>query len=69
MVDICAEEEGVYGARMTGAGFGGCAICLVTEEHATGVMARLQKEYPQQTGKTPTLYLCSPEDGAQVIAV
>lgn len=66
VVDICAEEEGVYGARMTGAGFGGCAICLVKREFADAVIKRLLVEYPQKTGGTPNVYLCTAEDGAHV---
>jgi len=64
VVDICAEEEGVYGARMTGAGFGGCAICLVNREFAGAVVRRLLIEYRQKTGRTPQVYLCTAEDGA-----
>jgi galactokinase len=65
VVDICAEEEGVYGARMTGAGFGGCAICLVKREFAEAVVHRLLVEYPQKTGRSPSVYLCTAEDGAR----
>ena len=63
MVDICAEAEGVYGARMTGAGFGGCAVCLVNTEAAPEVAARVMREYPPRTGKTPMIIECSFEDG------
>jgi DNA-binding LacI/PurR family transcriptional regulator len=45
IVDLCAGADGVYGARMTGAGFGGCAICLVREGFAEGVIARLNAGY------------------------
>lgn len=65
-VDICAEVDGVYGARMTGAGFGGAAICLVKSEQADAVVKRLQVEYPQKTGHKPTIQVCTVEDGARV---
>jgi galactokinase len=65
VVDICAEEDGVYGARMTGAGFGGCAIALVDADHAHQVAGRLADEYPQKTGKTPKIFICSAEDGVR----
>jgi len=65
VVDICAEEEEVFGARMTGAGFGGCAICLVREDHVAHLMNRLSEEFPAKTGRTPRLYSCSIEDGAR----
>jgi galactokinase len=66
VVDICAEEDGVYGARMTGAGFGGCAIALVHADHAEQVAGRLADEYPQKTGKTPKIFICSAEHGVRV---
>jgi galactokinase len=66
VVDICAEVEGVYGARMTGAGFGGAAICLVENEQASAVVGRLEVEYPRMTGRKPTIQVCTIEDGAQV---
>jgi galactokinase len=67
VVDICAEVDGVYGARMTGAGFGGAAICLVASEHAKEVVNRLHREYPEKTGRKPTIQVCTIEDGARVI--
>jgi galactokinase len=66
VVDICAEVDGVYGARMTGAGFGGAAICLVESGHVDAVVKRLQLEFPQKTGHKPTIQICTIEDGAQV---
>ena len=48
---------------MTGAGFGGCAICLVRERAADEVVERLKAEYPAATGKTPGIYACTFEDG------
>jgi galactokinase len=66
VVDICAEADGVHGARMTGAGFGGSAVCLVEEHNVEEVKARLEAEYPQKTGRTPSIHVCSIEDGATV---
>jgi galactokinase len=66
IVDICAEADGVHGARMTGAGFGGSAVCLVEEHNVEEVKARLETEYPSKTGRTPSIHVCSIEDGATV---
>ena len=66
VVDICAEAEGVFGARMTGAGFGGSAICLVEDEHVDGVITRLKVEYPRMTGREPLIFTCTIEDGVSV---
>jgi len=65
LVDICAEAEGVYGARMTGAGFGGCVICLVRRECADGVARRISAEYPARSGKKASVYACTTGNGAQ----
>lgn len=64
VVDIARAEVGVYGARMTGAGFGGCAIVLVANEHAAAVAAKIADEYPRRTGRTPNIYPCVASAGA-----
>ncbi len=64
VVDIARGEPGVFGARMTGAGFGGCAIALVADEHATALALKVQDEYPRRTGRTPKVYACVASDGA-----
>lgn len=69
VVDICASVQGVYGARMTGAGFGGSAICLAKKENADDVVTKLRNEYPKQTGREPLILVSPPEDGVKVIKV
>ena len=66
VVDICAEAKGVYGARMTGAGFGGSAICLVKDEYVNDVITRLKTEYPKMTGREPLIFTCTIEGGVDV---
>jgi galactokinase len=66
VVEICSKVDGVLGARMTGAGFGGCAICLVREVYTDAVIERLQREYPPRTGKTPGITVCTFEQGVTV---
>ena len=66
IVDLCAESDGVYGARMTGAGFGGSAICLTKEGFAEGVIARLNAGYHGKNGEKASVYVCSIDDGATV---
>jgi galactokinase len=66
LVDICAETEGVIGARMTGAGFGGCVLSLTRTEALDDLSRRIMAEYPQKTGKSPAIHLCVAEDGASV---
>ncbi len=64
VVDIARGEPGVYGARMTGAGFGGCAIALVADEHAAALARKVADEYPRRTSRTPKVYACIASDGA-----
>lgn len=65
VVEIAREAgEGVYGARMTGAGFGGCAIVLADNAHVDRVSALLADEYPKRTGRTPNIYPCVAAGGA-----
>jgi len=66
VVDICAEAEGVYGARMTGAGFGGSAICLVKDKYANDMITRLKAEYPKMVGRVPLIFTCTIEGGVDV---
>ena len=65
-VDIAVGTEGVFGARMTGAGFGGSAICLVAEDKIDDLVERLRIEYPKYAGRSLTIYLPSSSDGASV---
>ena len=45
IVESVREVEGVYGARMTGGGFGGCAVALVRPEAVGALSVALQREY------------------------
>jgi galactokinase len=66
LVEIAHELPGVYGARLTGAGFGGCTVNLVAEDKAGDIMAALSEGYRQRTGKNAQVYLCHASAGASV---
>ncbi len=51
--EIALSIEGVYGCRMTGAGFGGCAVALVEPRKAESVAQRLADQFEKQWGKRP----------------
>ncbi len=66
MVEI-AREVGCLGARMTGAGFGGCAVALVRAADGPAFTAEVAARYAAKTGHTPAVYLCTATDGAAVV--
>ena len=63
-VEIASSTEGVHGARMTGAGFGGSGICIVEKEKIDNLVSRLRSEFPKRAGRSLTIYISSIEDGA-----
>lgn len=60
------ETEGVYGSRMTGAGFGGCTVTLIEEEAIPKYEARLEA-YEKIFSFKPETFLCHPADGARIV--
>lgn len=64
MVQLAAEHEGTLGARMTGAGFGGCTVNLVRTEAIEDFCAHMKVGYERETGLTPNVYVCKPSRGA-----
>lgn len=67
IVDVARKQEGVLGARMTGAGFGGCAIALVHDSKLEEVQEEVSKEYLRLTGKEASFYIASIGDGTKEI--
>jgi galactokinase len=67
MVEIAGQQRGVYGARMTGGGFGGCTINFVDVEHATEFQRRVSAEYESATGLRPDIYICEASQGAELV--
>ncbi len=64
VVNITRMVNGVFGARMTGAGFGGCAIALVRNDALEAAKQAVLTEYPRRTGRQPKVYACVASDGA-----
>ena len=65
LVDIAGGVPGVLGARMTGAGFGGCTVNLVRDEAVAALADAVQARYPRETGLDPEVYVCSAVNGAE----
>lgn len=66
VVDIARGVDGVHGARMTGAGFGGSAVALVEPGAVGEFRAAVEREYPERTGVEPDVYVCEPDDGVRI---
>ncbi len=64
LVEIARRLPGIYGARLTGAGFGGCTINLVEGKQADQFMQGLQTGYGEKTGREALVYLCKASQGA-----
>ena len=67
IVLIARKQEGCFGARMTGAGFGGCAVALVTTANVSAFVRWVSKEYAMACGKSAQLYVTPAVAGASVI--
>ena len=69
LVRLAGTIEGVYGARMTGGGFGGCTVnwCAV---RAWSASARsCAREYARATGHRAEIYVCEAAEGAAAVAL
>jgi len=66
LVEIARSLPGVYGARLTGAGFGGCTVNLISADQSDAFIHGLQTGYQKKTGKAATVYLCHASAGVSV---
>jgi galactokinase len=69
MVDQASRQEGVYGARMTGGGFGGSTINLVKARFADPFAENVARGYEKETGIVPQIHICEPAEGAASVAL
>jgi len=65
LVWIAREEEGVYGSRLTGGGFGGATVSLIKAGEAQRIARNFEKKYRGETGIECRTYLCEIDDGAR----
>ncbi|MBU4227531.1 galactokinase [bacterium] len=67
LVDLALKQEGVLGARMTGAGFGGCTVNLIEKNYIDAFKKSIKNEYKKITGINLDIYVTYPAEGAKVI--
>jgi galactokinase len=65
LVELACEQDGVYGSRITGGGFGGCTISLVPRSQVEEFGRSLAQRYEQATGKKSDIYIFQASDGAR----
>jgi galactokinase len=65
MVELARKLPGLYGARMTGGGFGGCTVNLVASSHADEFARSIADEYERATGLVPQVYVCATVEGVR----
>ena len=66
MSDLANAQPGCYGARMTGGGFGGCAVALVDNGAVDAFVQAVAPAYEAETGLTPQIYVCHAGAGSSV---
>ena len=67
LVHTAWEQEGVLGARMTGAGFGGCAIALVAKDAVESFKENVGRKYQEVAGYAPSFYIAEVAGGSRVL--
>jgi galactokinase len=65
LVELAASSPGVYGARMTGGGFGGCTVNLLRADACDSFKEHISRAYREATGIIAEIYICEPGQGAQ----
>ncbi|MCA0970723.1 galactokinase [Halobacillus litoralis] len=68
LVEAAWEQRGVLGARMTGAGFGGCAIAIVKTDEVEAFIDQVGKTYEEKIGYEATFYVADIGDGARELS-
>lgn len=67
LVELASGHPGCYGARLTGAGFGGCTVNWVDRASAPGFAKALAEGYQARSGRQAEVWICLPAEGAQAV--
>jgi galactokinase len=69
LVEIAVQQRGCFGARITGGGFGGCTVNVVSTKQAEEFVEAVRREYAAKTGIDAECFVCTPSDGALALAL
>ncbi len=69
MVELAGQMKSVYGARMTGGGFGGCTVNLVNSAEVTQFQERVADSYRKATGLSPEIFVSGAAEGASEVTL
>ena len=67
IVESALKQEGVIGARMTGAGFGGCAVSIVKNDKVDDFIKNVGNEYKEKIGYVADFYVVEIGDGPTIL--
>ncbi len=67
LTSMIREQDGCYGSRLTGAGFGGCTVSLVSAERAEAIVEHLKKEYYEANDLEPVVFLSQAHNGVEIL--
>jgi galactokinase len=68
LVEIAMRQPGCYGARITGGGFGGCTVNIVSADQAEEFVQAVRQEYAAAIGIQAQCFVCEASDGAIALA-
>ena len=67
LVDAAGESGGVFGARLTGAGFGGCVVMLLDLNHAASAVELVARRFERRFGRRPPIEIFGGDAGPREI--
>ena len=67
LVDFASKQKGTLGARMTGAGFGGCTVSLVKRDCAKEFIENVSEGYKEKIGYDADFYIANIGSGTREI--
>ncbi|MBR4597325.1 MAG: galactokinase, partial [Opitutales bacterium] len=67
LVDILKTQKNVHGARLSGGGFGGAVMALVSDAYSAADAEFVAKKYAEKFGAEPKIFECFAGDGARIL--